>query len=66
MIAAPFVCPSIKAQDESHETPMQPITMLRNALGKAQGGSGVPLERAKYDASVAYWAEHATVVPKKQ
>ena len=32
-------------QDEEYETPMQPITMLRNALGKEEGGSGVPLER---------------------
>jgi len=24
---------------------MDPITMMRNALGKAEGGSGVPLDR---------------------
>ena len=56
---------SIKAQDEDYETPMQPITMLRNALGKEEGGSGVPLDRDKYNASVAYWSEHAVVVPKR-
>jgi hypothetical protein len=27
------------------ETPMEPITMMRNALGKTEGGSGVPLDR---------------------
>lgn len=53
---------SVKAQDEDHETPMQPITMMRNALGKEEGGSGVPLNRAAYDASAAYWEEHAAVV----
>jgi hypothetical protein len=43
---------SIKAQDEDFETPMQPITMMRNALGREEGGSGVPLDKVKYDASV--------------
>ncbi len=42
-----------------YELPMQPITMMRNALGVDEGGSGVPLERAAYQASVAFWAEHA-------
>ena len=52
---------SIKAQDESHEVPMQPITMMRNALGKEEGGSGVPMNRAKYEESVAYWKDHVTI-----
>ena len=39
---------SIKPQDEDVECPMQPITAMRNALGKDQGGSGVPLDRVKY------------------
>lgn len=51
----------IKAQAENFETPMAPITMLRNALGKAEGGSGVPFDRAAYDASLLYWKTHATV-----
>lgn len=46
---------SVKAQDEAEETPMQPITMMRNALGAAEGGSGVPLDREAYAAAVAYW-----------
>jgi hypothetical protein len=41
---------------------MTPITMLRNALGRAEGGSGVPLDRAKYEEAVAYWQAHAAVV----
>jgi hypothetical protein len=31
-------------QDENHETPMQPITAMRNSLGREQGGSGVPID----------------------
>jgi len=53
---------SVKAQDESFETPMQPITMLRNALGREEGGSGVPIDRQAYEASAAYWDGHAAVV----
>jgi len=30
---------------EPQETPLAPITMMRNALGVAEGGSGVPLDR---------------------
>ncbi len=41
------------------ETPMAPITMLRNALGVAEGGSGVPLDREAYQRSVAFWNAHA-------
>ena len=35
--------------------------MMRNALGKEEGGSGVPLEREKYRASVDFWRERAPV-----
>ena len=53
---------SIKAQDEAFETPMQPITMMRNALGREEGGSGVPLDREKYEESVKYWENRAPVI----
>ncbi|KAG1672705.1 hypothetical protein FOA52_005182 [Chlamydomonas sp. UWO 241] len=46
---APWGIISIKAQDESYETPMQPITILRNSLGRSEGGSGVPIDRAAYE-----------------
>jgi hypothetical protein len=52
---------SIKPQDVDYECPMQPITMMRNALGKEQGGSGVVLEPAKYRESVAFWSRFATL-----
>lgn len=35
--------------------------MLRNALGREEGGSGVPLDRAKYEESVRYWSMHAAI-----
>jgi len=59
---SPWGIISVKAQDEDFETPMQPITMMRNALGKDEGGSGVPLDRAKYEASTAYWESRAAIV----
>ena len=36
-----------------------PITMLRNALGVEEGGSGVPVDRDAYARSVAFWSVHA-------
>eukprot|EP00291_Cryptomonas_curvata_P025068 CAMPEP_0172156820 /NCGR_PEP_ID=MMETSP1050-20130122/3440_1 /TAXON_ID=233186 /ORGANISM="Cryptomonas curvata, Strain CCAP979/52" /LENGTH=200 /DNA_ID=CAMNT_0012825965 /DNA_START=181 /DNA_END=780 /DNA_ORIENTATION=+ len=57
--AAPWGLISIKPQTVDYEIPMQPITMMRNALGKDQGGSGVTLDAAKYRDSVRYWAAHA-------
>lgn len=52
---------SIKAQDSDSEIPMEPITAMRNALGKDQGGSGVPLDRDEYQRSVDFWNLHAIV-----
>ena len=59
--AAPWGVVSVKPQNVGTEIPMQPITMMRNALGKEEGGSGVPLDRDQYRASVEFWAAHATV-----
>jgi len=44
---------------EPEEIPMVPITMLRNALGVAEGGSGVALDREAYRRAVAFWDVHA-------
>lgn len=41
------------------EIPMAPITMMRNALGVEEGGSGVAIDREAYARSVAYWRTHA-------
>ena len=35
--------------------------MLRNALGREEGGSGVTLDKAKYAEAVDYWDKHAII-----
>jgi len=52
---------SIKPQDVDFELPMQPITVMRNALGKEEGGSGIPLNREAYLRSVEYWKDKAII-----
>lgn len=42
------------------ETPIAPITMMRNALGVEEGGSGVAIDREAYQQSVEFWDQHAT------
>ena len=59
--AEPWGIVSIKAQDVNHELPMTPITAMRNALGKEEGGSGVPLDRESYMKAYEYWKDHATI-----
>ncbi|HEY4531426.1 MAG TPA: DUF3228 family protein [Luteimonas sp.] len=44
---------------EPEETPMAPITMMRNALGVEEGGSGVPIDREAYARAVAFWDANA-------
>jgi hypothetical protein len=46
------------------EPPLPPITMMRNALGVSEGGSGVALDREKYKASVEFWSKNVAVKPK--
>ncbi|MCS3845866.1 hypothetical protein GGR70_000801 [Xanthomonas campestris] len=48
---------------EPDEIPMAPITMLRNALGVEEGGSGVPLDRDAYRRAVAFWDANANWRP---
>jgi hypothetical protein len=43
----------------SDEIPMAPITMMRNALGVEEGGSGVGLDREAYRRSVEFWDGNA-------
>ncbi|CDJ47232.1 hypothetical protein, conserved [Eimeria brunetti] len=51
---------AIKAQDEQFELPMNPITVMRNALIE-EGGSGVSINREAYARSVEYWSKHVVV-----
>lgn len=44
---------------EPDEIPMAPITMMRNALGVEEGGSGAALDHVAYRRSVEYWSRHA-------
>jgi hypothetical protein len=44
---------------EPEEIPMAPITMMRNALGVDEGGSGVALDRTAYQRSVEFWQHNA-------
>eukprot|EP01134_Creolimax_fragrantissima_P007485 CFRG7485T1 len=60
-ISAPWGIISVKGQNKDYELPMQPITMLRNSLGKAEGGSGVPIVRGEYNKSVAFWRDHVSL-----
>lgn len=47
------------ATAEPEEIPMAPITMMRNALGVEEGGSGVALDRDAYAHSVHFWENNA-------
>ncbi|WP_140723967.1 DUF3228 family protein [Pseudomonas sp. Hp2] len=48
---------------EPEEIPMAPITMMRNALGVGEGGSGVPLDRDAYRRAVEFWEHNANWRP---
>ena len=52
---------AILGQSHSEEESMKPETMLRNALGVEEGGSGVPIDRVAYMKSVDFWSMNATV-----
>lgn len=52
---------SVNAEMGLGEAPMPPATMVRNALGKDEGGSGVPLDREAYLRAVEYWTRYAVV-----
>lgn len=52
---------SIKPQDCDYELPMDPITVMRNALGTEYGGSGKKLENDKYNESVKFWERHCLI-----
>lgn len=58
---APWGIVSIKAQDVDYELPMNPMTVMRNSLGKEHGGSGVPLDRDAYTESVNYWKDNVVI-----
>lgn len=52
--------------EHPQETPMAPITMMRNALGVDEGGSGVALDRNAYRRAVTFWEHHANWRPSSE
>ena len=52
---------AILGQSHPNEEKMQPATMLRNALGIEEGGSGVPLNKEEYLKSVDFWEKNIIV-----
>jgi len=56
-----WVVISINSAPTPEEAPMNPMTILRNALPLAEGGSGVPLDRDAYMGAVGYWSKWAAV-----
>jgi hypothetical protein len=55
---APLIAPLLPARPPAC---LQPITMMRNALGREEGGSGVPLDKEAYEKSTAYWEAYAQI-----
>lgn len=60
-LAAAWGIVSVKPQGVDYELPMEPITMMRNALGVEYGGSGRPMDPEEYRKSVEFWNLHAKV-----
>ena len=56
---SPWGIISIKPQMIDYEIPMEPSTMMRNALPLNEGGSGVSLDHSKYEQSVKFWRKNA-------
>ena len=52
---------SIKPLNVNHELPFVPMTIMRNALGKNEGGSGVPINRKKYMEEVEFWSKNVEI-----
>lgn len=52
---------SVKPSLVDFELPMDPITMMRNALGVEHGGSGVAMDKDKYLKSVEFWSKYAKI-----
>lgn len=60
-ISAEWGIVAVLGQMHPNEEPMPPITMMRNALGVEEGGSGKELDREEYLRSVIFWDKHAVV-----
>lgn len=52
---------AIKARESGSETPMQPITAMRNALGVEYGGSSKSIDPVKYRLAAEFWDQHVSI-----
>lgn len=52
---------AINSAAEPSNSPMLPATLLRNALGTAEGGNGESLDRTEYLRAVEYWSQWAVI-----
>jgi len=52
---------SIQGTNTIGPDPIQPITMMRNALGIEYGGSGVEINIKEYENSVEFWKNNAII-----
>ncbi len=60
-VTAEWAIVSISTSSTIEVEPMRPITMMRNALGINEGGSGVPLDRITYNKSIAFWRKNIMI-----
>ena len=58
---SPWGIISVKPQMIDYEIPMEPSTMMRNALPLSEGGSGVGLKHSEYKKTVEFWRHHARI-----
>ena len=61
IIEADWGIVAIATANQVDVEPMRPITMMRNALGIEEGGSGVPLDPKAYKESCDYWSKHIMI-----
>lgn len=52
---------SLMGTVEPTADPLVPITIMRNALGKEEGGNGVPIDHEVYKKSVEFWKNHIMI-----
>jgi hypothetical protein len=60
MIDADWGVVGVLPTEDAKETPLAPITIMRNSLGVDEGGSGVPIDRKAYRDAAEFWNNHAT------
>lgn len=52
-----------RGQNTNDKLPMEDSTMLRNALGIEEGGSGVPIDPNAWEHCISHWEEYVKYAP---